>query len=174
MSIEDKNFPSNYGLLINDDIKLHRMWFKQMCSLIGIIVLYRAVIPGKKWTNYTEIDANYAPSEPVGCIFSEHPDQKTMKKLGWDAELQDGESIINVPYDLHDIQVGSLFIVPSGIDNSIGRLFRVTEISNIMIYPASLACKIVPQYENDFNEGLLDHSTNSFNLLEEEEMGNLR
>lgn len=164
----------NYGLLLNDDIKLHRTWFKEMCNLIGIIAFYRAVIPGKKWTTYTEIDANYSAPEPVGCIFNEHPDQKTMKKMGWDAELQDGESIIHIPYDLHDIQVGALFIIPSGIDNASGRLFRVVELSNIMIYPASLTCKIVPQYQDDYNRGLLDHSTNSFNLLEEEEMGDLR
>lgn len=164
----------NYGLLLNQDIKLNRFYFKEMTRLIGIIALYRAVMPGQKWTTYAEIDANYQKAEPVGCIFQEHPDQKTMKKMGWDAELQDGESIIHIPYDLHDIQVGALFIIPSGIDGSKGRLFRVTELSNIMIYPASLMCKIVPQYEDTYNRAMLDHSTNSFNLLEEESMGDLR
>lgn len=77
--------------------------------------------------------------------------------MGWDAELQDGESIIHVPYDLQGLQVGCLFIVPSGIDCAKGRLFRVTELSNIMIYPASVMCKIVPQYEDDYDRGLLDH-----------------
>lgn len=164
----------NYGLLINDDIKLHRDWFVQMTHLIGITALYRAVIPGKKYTQYTEIDANFTPAEPVGCIFAEHPDQRSMKKMGWVSELQDGESIISVPYDLHDLQVGCLFIIPSGIDNTKGRIFRVTELLNIMIYPASMTCKIVPQYENEFQDQLLDHSTNSFNFLEEEGMGSLR
>ena len=142
--------------------------------IIGINVLYRAPKPGQKYTKYVEIDSNYMPPELVGCIFNEHPDQKTMKKLNWDSELQDGESIIHVPYDLHDLQVGALFIVPGGIDTSIGRLFRVTELLNIMIYPASMACKIVPQYEDKYNEQLLDHSTNSFNFLSEEGMGDLR
>lgn len=164
----------NYGLLINTDTKLHRKYFQEMCKLIGIIALYRAVIPGKKYTRYEEIDANYKPPIPVGCIFTEHPDQKSMKKMGWMSELQEGESIISVPYDLQDIQVGCLFIIPSGIDNTKGRIFRVTELSNIMIYPASITCKIVPQYENDFQDQLLDHSTNSFNFLEEETMGDLR
>ena len=164
----------NYGLLLNKDIKLARGWFKEMTRLLGINVLYRAPKPGQKYTKYTEIDTNYMPPEVVGCIFNEHPDQKTMKKMNWVAELQDGESVIHVPYDLHDLQVGALFIVPGGIDNSIGRLFRVTELSNIMIYPASMSCKIVPQYKDDFDKQLLDHSTNSFNLLEEETMGDLR
>lgn len=165
---------NDYGLLINQDIKLHRQWFREMTKLIGITALYRTLKPGKKWTNYAEIDANYFPFEPVGCIFNEHPDQKTMKKMGWVSELQDGESIISVPYDLNDIQVGSLFLIPSGIDCAKGRLFRVVELLNIMIYPASMTCKIVPQYEDDYNRTMLDHSTNSFNLLEEENMGNLR
>jgi hypothetical protein len=47
-------------------------------------------------------------------------------------------------------------------------------MQNIMIYPASITCRIVPQYEDDYNRAMLDHSTNSFNLLEEENMGNLR
>ena len=165
---------NDYGLLINQDIKLHRHWFKEMTRLIGITALYRTLKPGKKWTSYAEIDANYFPAEPVGCIFNEHPDQKTMKKMGWVSELQDGESIISVPYDLKDIQVGSLFIIPSGIDCAKGRLFRVVELLSIMIYPASMTCKIVPQYEDDYNRAMLDHSTNSFNLLEEESMGDLR
>jgi len=165
---------NDYGLLINQDIKLHRHWFKEMTRLIGITALYRTLKPGKKWTSYAEIDGNYFPAEPVGCIFNEHPDQKTMKKMGWVSELQDGESIISVPYDLKDIQVGSLFIIPSGIDCAKGRLFRVVELLNIMIYPASMTCKIVPQYEDDYNRAMLDHSTNSFNLLEEESMGDLR
>lgn len=165
---------NNYGLLINPDIKLHRNYFSEMVKLIGVTVLYRAPKPGKKYTFYAEIDANYQESFPVGCIFNEHLDQKTVKKIGWLSELQDGESIISVPYDLKDLQVGCLFVVPSGLDNAKGRLFRVTELSNIMIYPASITCKIVPQYEDEYNRDLLDHSTNSFNLFEEEGMKDLR
>lgn len=165
---------TQYGLLLNEDIKLQRFYFKEMTRLIGIICFYLSPKQDKHYTSHAEISSNYNKAEPVGCIFQEHPDQKTMKKMGWDAELQDGESIIHIPYDLHDIQVGSLFIIPSGIDGAKGRLFRVTEISNIMIYPASLMCKIVPQYEDTYNRAMLDHSTNSFNLLEEESMGDLR
>ena len=85
---------------------------------------------------------------PVGCIFQEHPDQKTLKKMGWVAELQEGSSIIHVPYDLENLQVGCLFEVPSGIDTAGSRLFRVISLQNIMVYPASIACEIAPEYEN--------------------------
>ena len=96
-----------------------------------------------------------------------------MKKLGWVSELQTETSIISVPYDTPKIQVGALFIVPGGLDNSQGRLFRVTELSNIMIYPASITCQIVPEYYNEFDSSLYNHSSNSFNLLNEEGDGNL-
>ena len=145
-----------------------------MTELIGVKCFYYSLKPGKKYTNYAELLSNYNSPELVGCIFDEHPNQKTMKKMGWVSELQDGESIISVPYDLHDLQVGALFILPSGIDFAKGRLFRVTELSTTMIYPSSITCKIVPQYEDSYDRALLDHSTNSFNLLEEEDMGDLR
>ena len=54
--------------------------------------------------------------------------------------------MIHVPYDLHDLQVGALFIVPSGLDKAEGRVFRVISMQNIMVYPASIACEIAPEY----------------------------
>lgn len=161
---------TNYGLLLRpSDIKLNRKYFKEMCSLLGIKVVYRAPRQDKNYTTYTEIESNYLPAEVVNCIFEEHPEQQTAKKLGWIAELQEDASIIHVPYDLHDIQVGALFIVPSGIDNAKGRLFRVVKLSTIMIYPASISCMIVPEYENTFVNNQFEHKHTNFNLLIEEE-----
>ena len=161
----------NYGLLLNQNIKLYRKYFEEMTSLIGIKVIYRSPKPSKSWTTYAEIGSNYNEPISVGCIFNEHPDQKTMKKINWVSELQENESVISVPYNLPDIQVGALFIIPSGLDNAKGRLFRVTEVSNTMIYPASITCKVVPEYENTYDKALLDHKSNSFNLLQEEDIG---
>ena len=154
-----------YGMLLNKDIKLHRRYFNEMCKLLGIAVIYRSLKEGMKWTSYGEVDANYNPPVLLGCIFNEHPDQKTLKKMGWVSELQDNASIIHVPYDTPELQVGSLFIVPSGLDNGKGRLFRCTKLSNIMVYPASVACEIVPEYTNTFSKSLKSHKNNSFNLL---------
>jgi hypothetical protein len=68
--------------------------------------------------------------------------------MGWVAELQEGSSIIHVPYDLPGIQVGALFEVPSGLDQAKPRTFRVISMQNIMIYPASIACEIALEYES--------------------------
>lgn len=161
---------SNYGLLLNkQDILLQRNYFNELVTLLGVQVKHLAPRPGKTYTTYSQIKSDYFEPEVVGCIFSEHLDQKTMKKLGWNAELTDSASVISVPYDLNGLQQGSLFYVPSAFDNTSERLFRVVELSSIMIYPASLTCRIVPEYENTFSENLFDHKRNSFNLLRSEE-----
>jgi hypothetical protein len=161
---------NKYGILLNKDIKLHRTYFAEMCKLIGINVIYRSPKKDKHWTTYGEINSNYNAPQVESCIFEEHPNQRTLKKLGWVSELQENASLISVRYDLDNIQQGSLFIVPSGIDTGKGRLFRVTKLYNIMIYPASITCEIVPEYENTIvNNDIQDFKHNSFNLLNEEE-----
>ena len=112
------------------------------------------------------LETDYYPAETVGCIFQDHPDQKTLKKMGWVAELQEGASIIHVPYDLKGLEVGALFTVPSGLDNAEGRVFRVISMQNIMVYPASIACEIAPEYL-DTDELVLtqDFSKTNFNVL---------
>ena len=139
---------TDYGLLIGKDIKLHRMWFKQMTALHGINCKYRAPLPNKAYDINADLQTGYKAPILVGCICDEHPSQKSLKKAGWVAELQEGASIIHVPYDLPDLQVGALFDVPSGIDNGMCRTFRVISLTNIMIYPASIACEIALEYDS--------------------------
>ena len=161
---------NNYGLLLNKDIKLHRLYFKQMVKLLGINCIYKAPLPGKTFDRHGDLDTDYYKPELVGCIFQEHPDQKTLKKMGWVAELQESSSIIHVPYDLPHLQVGALFIVPSGIDQAEGRVFRVISMQNIMVYPASIACEIAPEYE-DIDDKTIhsDFTTETVTLLRDNE-----
>lgn len=162
-----------YGVLLTPDIKLHRQWFNEMVKLLGIQVIYRAPKPDKHWTTFTELESNYECPLKIGCIFEEHPTQKTMKKLGWDSELQQEASIIHVAYDTPRIQVGSLFIIPSGLDCTVGRLFRVVEMSVSIVYPASVTCKIVPEWENNYSPNLNEFQHTSFNLLNGEDVDNV-
>ena len=141
---------NNYGLLLNKDIKLHRIYFKQMVKLLGINCQYRAPLSGKTYDPHGDLEAHYKKPLTVGVIFQDHPDQKTLKKMGWVTELQEGSSIIHVPYDLEGLEAGALFEIPSGLDNAKPRLFRVISMQNIMVYPASIACEIAPEYiDND-------------------------
>ena len=159
----------NYGLLVNSNTTLHRRYFNEMARLLGIKVIYRAPTPGKHYTTYAEIESNYQEPKLEYCIFEDHPSQQTLKKLGWVSELQEGSSIIHVRYDLEDLQQGALFVIPSGLDKTKGRLFRVIKISNIMIFPSSLSCEIAPEYEDTLVKTTIeDYSNSSFNLLNQE------
>lgn len=166
------DMPKEYGLLYNkNNIKLHRMYFKQMTKLIGINCLYRAPKRSKTFDTHGDLDTKYEAPVPIGCIFEAHPDQKTLKKMGWVSELQESSSIIHVPYDLPGLEIGALFIVPGGLDNSVGRMFRVISMQNIMMYPASIACEIAPEYiDASPKEEVRDFTQSNFTkLLDNEE-----
>lgn len=161
---------NNYGALVREkDLKLQRTYFMEMCRLLGIKVIYKAPLSNLHYSQYTEVVSNYHEPILVSCIFQEHPNTWTTKKLGWVSELQENDAIIYVPYDLQDLQVGALFIVPSPYDETQGRVFRVVKMSaSSFIYPASIACHIVPEYENTFEKNQLDIQTNDFTLLLDE------
>ena len=158
---------NDYGILIRQDTKLFRKWFKEMTKLRGINCIYKAPKPGtKNWDRHGDLDADYEKPIVVGVIFQDHPDQKTLKKMGWVAELQESSSMIHVPYDLPGLQKGALFIVPSGIDSAEGRLFRVINMQNIMMYPASIACEIAPEWADvETAKTSKDFTDNNFNAL---------
>lgn len=160
----------DYGVLITPEIKLHRQYFKEMTKLLGINCIYKAPMRDKTFDAHGDLDTDYYPGQVVGVIFQDHPDQKTLKKMGWVAELQENSSMIHVPYDLPGLQVGALFIIPSGIDQAVGRVFRVIAMQNIMVYPASIACEVAPEYE-DIDEPVNhnDYSRSTTTLLMDNE-----
>ena len=129
-------------------------------------VFYFAPLPGKTFDRHGDLDTDYFPKEEIGCIFHEHPDQKTVKMVGWVAELQEGSSLIEVPWDTPHIQVGALFLIPSGIDFAEPRLFRVISMQNIMLNPVSITCEIAPEFE-DVDEPVVhnDYSRETYTLL---------
>lgn len=157
-----------YGLLNQPPVELQRKYFKEMVSLRGIFCKYRYPI-AKQYTLQGELDSNYSEPTIVGCIFNENVDQKTTHKLGWVVELDTAVTTISVPYDLENIQVGALFEIPSAFDDAPGRLFRVVEMSTIAIYPASITCRLVPEYESSVERSDIEQFNNSdFNLLNQE------
>ena len=163
-----------YGTLLTPDIRMHRQYFREMVKLLGIRVLYRAPIERKdKYTSYAEMDANYYPPILIGCIFDEHPTQRTLKKMGWVSELNENSSFIHVDYDLEGLQQGGLFIVPSGLDKGKGRIFRIVRMSTGIVYPSSVTCEIVPEYIDNFDK-IVDASpeaiieSEDYNIMEDE------
>ena len=131
--------------------------------------MYYAPRPDKHYTIHGELMSNYQDPEVVGCIFQEYPDQRSLRKRGWVVELQEGSSLISVPYDLHDLQRGALFAIPSGIDNTQGRLFRVESLLTTMIYPSSVTCEIVPEWEDTIPDNKLNRQQGDFQFLAQED-----
>ena len=62
-----------------------------------------------------------------------------------------------------------MFAIPTGVDNGKARLFRVSRMSNTMIYPASVTCELIPEYENTYSSAAKDYTRSSMNLLKDEE-----
>lgn len=163
-----------YGMLTHADAKIWRQYFREMVKLLGIRVLYRAPKPGKDYTLYRELDANYEEPILVGCIFDQHPTQQTLRKIGWVSELNENSSFIHVDYDL-PLEQGGLFIIPSGLDEGKGRLFRIVRMQNSIVYPASIVCEIVPEYIDNFETiADMDHeaiiASEDFNILQDEDI----
>lgn len=98
--MEDNSYLSKYGRLITPDAELHRKYFEEAVELLGIQVFYRAPLPNKHYTGYTEIEGNYYEPMQVGCLFHDHPNQQTLKRIGWVSELSESSILIEVPYDL--------------------------------------------------------------------------
>lgn len=164
-----------YGTLLTPDIRQHRQYFREMVKLLGIRVLYRKPKSCQsKYTSYAEMDASYDPPILIGCIFDEHPTQRTLKMMGWVSELQENSSFIHVDYDL-PLEQGGLFIIPSGLDEGKGRLFRIVRMQNSIVYPASIVCEIVPEYIDNFETiADMDHeaviASEDFNILQDEDI----
>lgn len=161
---------TSFGILNQPDVKLQRRYFQEMVNLRGVFCDYRYPLQDKQYTNQGELVTSYSDPIKVGCIFNENLDAKTQKKLGWNAELQDEMSVISVPYDLENLQTGCIFAVPSPFDNTEDRLFRVVEMSAIPAYPASITCRLVPEYKTTAETTETEVFTNSnFNLLYQED-----
>ena len=158
-----------FGTLLTPDMKFYRRYFEELVRLQGIKVVYYAPRPDKHYTIHGELMSNYQDPEVVGCIFTEYPDQRSLRKRGWVVELQEGSSLISVPYDLHDLQRGALFAIPSGIDNTQGRLFKVESLLTTMIYPSSVTCEIVPEWEDTIPDNKLNRQQGDFQFLAQED-----
>ena len=156
------------GLLINRDTLLQRNYFREMCRLRGFESQYKFPLRDKDYSTQGELISRYSEPQPVWCILNDITDQKTARKLGWNAEQLDSLLLLSVPYDLPELQVGALFTVPSAVDDGEDRLFRVIEMSTVQVYPASVTCRIAPEYETEVEKTeVKDFTTTSFNLLRE-------
>ena len=90
------------------------------------------------------------------------------------SELSESALVINFPYDTPYIETGCIVLVPSGLDNAPPRMFRIARMSTIMIYPASIACECVPEYNDVLPRSQVeDFRNSSTNVFMRDEDDNL-
>lgn len=169
MNGNDNTSRNSYGILVNPDALLHRQWFMEFLRLHGKQALYKCPI-NKKYNQVGELQCDYGSPIVVGCIYEDRPSQKTTHKLGWNSQLQEEASLIHVPYDTENLELGGRFILPSAFDNTKGEVFRVVSMSAVgEIYPYAISCALVPVFEDMFDKGQFDYTKSNLNLLFEEE-----
>lgn len=158
------------GILIKQkNVNLQRFYFKQAVRLIGINVFYRAPRKSKKYNGYGELDTYFIDPIKVGVIFEDHPSIWTMRKLGWDSELLDGETLIHVPYDTPNLESGGMIEVPSGLDDTPPKRFRILKMRTSMVYPSEVVCHIAPLFTSTYDATATNYSSNNFNLLKDKD-----
>ena len=169
MNGDNKTSRNSYGLLINPDALLHRQWFMEFVRLHGKAALYECPV-NKTYNQVGELVCDYGSPIEVGCIYEERPRQKTTRKLGWNAQLQEEASLIHLPYDTKNLELGGRVILPSAFDDTKGVVYRIVSMSAVgEIYPYALSCAIVPVFEDKFEKSQLDYQDSTLNLLFEEE-----
>ena len=159
-----------YGSLFHEnDIKLHRKYFAEMVKLWGVLVDYYAPKKNNHRTIYGEVVSSYYEPMRIGVLFNQHPDQKTMKKLGWDNQTDTEAILITVPYDTPNIQVGAKFLFPAAVDGGEPKQYKVTRMRTSMIYPSSIVCECMPEYEDEFKISDFEFAHTGMNVINREQ-----
>lgn len=156
------------GILIGDDMLLKREQFKEAAHLIGIPAKYQYFLD-KHYTSHTEVKGTFSEPEDLDIIFEEHPPQKTLKTLGWYSEDKENRPMIaHLPFDTKNLEFGCRLLLPHGITGQY-KVFKITEISTIMIYPDRYFVKLAPEYMSDVQEQQHDYTRTNSNFLEDDD-----
>ena len=144
------------GLLVQDDSRIFRRYFREMVKLIGIRVSYQFVIK-REMTLHSEDNSKLSQPIELDILFDENPNIDTLNRLGWLSELNDQKPIIiNVPYNTPNLSVGARISIESIDGTPRPRMFQITKIQSDLEFPDAYTCAIVPvfdQYEqtNDYS-----------------------
>ena len=135
------------GLLIREDARLYRGFFREMVKLIGISVGYQYVVE-KKMTIHSEDNSVLSAPIRMNILFDENPSVDTLNRLGWLSEIgEDKPIIINLPYNTPKLTVNARIMVESIDGTPRPRVFRITKIKSDLEFPDAYTCAIVPVYD---------------------------
>jgi hypothetical protein len=154
------------GDLFNQDAEIFREFFKEQAKLLGIKVKYRYPIDMKFTLHFQEDPLGYSEPIDIDIIFSQSPQLKTLKKLGWVSEdKSDKPYLIQMPYDTPNLQKGSLVILPVPAPLIGSKVFKITDITVDQILPDSWYCKVAPKFEDMDKLTLEDYKDKSYSFL---------
>lgn len=159
------------GLLLQNDLEIHRHYFEEALDYFGIDAMYYQVKDGSQhYTVEGEQSSNYYDPTPIKLIFDQVPKVGTLKKLGWVTELtSDAQPIIHIPFDTPGIQVGVLFKVMDPLNQKQGKYFRATKMTTGIIYPSAVTMQIVAVIGDDPEETLRPYEGNKTIFIDNQE-----
>lgn len=150
------------GLLVQEDVRLHRQFFKEMAKLRGLHVDY--VYPVlEKITIHGQIIPKFSSIFEIDIMFESIPKIKTLKNYGWVSEdNKDKPYIAHFPFDTPNLQVKSRIKILSIDTNKGGKWFEITDISESMEYPEAYVCKLAPIFINDEEKNNYDETNDNY------------
>lgn len=155
------------GLLTQQDSSIYRGWFKEMCKLRGIPIIYRYVVEFDD-TIHGEVHPNKL-SDPIhlDVIFEENPKIKTLRRIGWVSENADDKPyIMYFPFDTPNLTMEARVEIPmiDSIKNR-PRLFKITSMNQLIEFPDSIITTVVPVYDTD--KPKVDYKDSNYNYVDD-------
>lgn len=140
------------GLLVRQDVRIHRAYFSEMCKLIGVSVAYQYVVKSEM-TIHSEDNSFLSVPLRIDVIFDDQPSVDTLKRLGWVTELNEQQPIvINMPYNTPNLTVNARIMIESIDGTPRPRVFKVTKIESDLEYPDAYTCAIVPVVDQTYQK----------------------
>ena len=134
------------GLLVGEDSKLFRSFFKELCKLRGISIDY--IYPVTEETSiHGQIFPEFSSIFNIDIIFESTPKIKTLKNYGWVSEdKSDKPYVAYFPYDTPHIQTKARCkLYPIGSEKD-GKWFEIRDINESIEFPDAYICRLAPVY----------------------------
>lgn len=140
------------GLLVRQDAKIFRGYFKEMCKLDGISVGYQYVVK-QAMTIHSEDNSFLSMPIRIDILFDEQPNVDTLKRLGWVTEISSNQPVVvNMPYDTPNLTVNARIIIESIDGTPRPRVFKITSIQSDLEFPDAYTCSAVPVVDQSYQK----------------------
>jgi hypothetical protein len=149
-----------------------------MCKLLGVPIKYYSPV-NIDYDIYGLQDILVDSGIDMNMIFDESPKVSTIKRLGWYKEDSNELPILcHLSYSTPNLQKGSYIgiyppeeLLSDNPDVGSIRIFKVTRISTIQIYPEAWTCQLAPVIDSTTYED--NSATDNFSYLDIDNMDDI-